>query len=146
MNLSENELLIAIRKSLINSEDLISDAELLKKNERLPRAYALYQLAIEETGKAMNIYANIILGISHKTLCKNFKNHIAKAQIARMLSVFYSIELIKTDTLNGEKLLEWTLLEIKDASMLNDYKNYSLYTSFIDNTYKTPKEIINIDR
>jgi len=28
------------------------------------------------------------------------------------------------------------------AKEINDYKNYSLYTSFFDDTYKTPREII----
>lgn len=58
MNFNEKDLLIAVSKSILNSEDLISDADLLLDNNRLARAYALYQLAIEEAGKAMDIYSS----------------------------------------------------------------------------------------
>ena len=42
----------------------------------------------------------------------------------------------------GEEILKSVLLEMGAAKEINDYKNYSLYTSFIDDTYKTPCEII----
>jgi len=150
MNINESELLIAIEKSIINSEELISDADLLYQNNRLPRAYALYQLAMEEAGKAMDIFGNIVLGLidnkGPKKLNKDFKDHVAKAQMARMLSLFLIANSEIADKTIKEKLLNWTLSEIEDSSTLNDYKNYSLYTSFIDNTYKLPNEIITKER
>lgn len=151
MNTKESELLIAIEKSVLNSEELIADADLLKENDRIPRAYTLYQLAIEEVGKAMDIYGSIVLGLvesegGQKKLAKNFKDHVAKAQGARMFNLIYIVDLMKRDRETGEKLLEWTLQEMQGAQILNNYKNYSLYTSFIDNTYKMPKEIITLGR
>jgi len=62
MNFNEKGLLSAVSKSILNSEDLISDAELLLDNNRLARAYALFQLAIEEAGKAMDVYQSLLFG------------------------------------------------------------------------------------
>jgi AbiV family abortive infection protein len=47
MNIQESKLIIAIEKSIENSEELLSDAQLLHLNNRLPRAYALYQKSNE---------------------------------------------------------------------------------------------------
>jgi AbiV family abortive infection protein len=87
MNFNESELLIAVSKSISNSEDLISDADLLQDNNRLARAYTLYQLALEEAGKAMDIYCSLLFGTfkdngGQKILKENFKSHIKKAERA----------------------------------------------------------------
>ena len=43
-----------------NATNLIKEADLLFQNNYLPRAYTLYQLAIEEIGKCTIIYRAII--------------------------------------------------------------------------------------
>ena len=148
MNFNESELLIAVSKAISNSEDLISDADLLVDNNRLARAHALYQLAIEEAGKAMDVYVSLLLGTfkdseGQKMLTENFKSHIKKAGRARSISILWAIQLFKNNNKSkGEEILKFVLLEMGAAKEINDYKNYSLYTSFIDDTYKTPGEII----
>ncbi|MGB4846256.1 MAG: AbiV family abortive infection protein [Ferruginibacter sp.] len=148
MNFTEKELLIAVSKSISNSEDLISDADLLLDNNRLARAYTLYQLAIEEAGKAMDVYESLLLGTfkdikGQKTLKENFKDHIKKAGRARTISILWALQLFKNNNKSkGEEILLSVFQEMTVANEINDYKNYSLYTSFIDNTYKTPCEII----
>ena len=148
MNFNEKELLIAVSKSISNSEDLISDADLLLDNDRLARAHALYLLAIEEAGKAMDVYGSLLLGTfkdseEQKKLKENFKSHLKKAGKARSISILWAIQLFKNNNKSkGEDILKSVLLEMGAAKEINDYKNYSLYTSFIDNTYKTPREII----
>jgi AbiV family abortive infection protein len=148
MNFNENELLIAVSKSISNSEDLISDADLLLDNGRLARAHALYLLAIEEAGKAMDVYQSLLLGTfkdseGQKMLKENFKDHLKKAGRARSISILWAIQLSKNnDKSKGEEILQSVFQEMGAAKEINDYKNYSLYTSFIDDTYKTPREII----
>ncbi|MBG9374768.1 AbiV family abortive infection protein [Panacibacter sp. DH6] len=148
MNFSENDLLIAVLKSISNSEDLISDADLLLDYVRLPRAHALYLLAIEEAGKAMDIYESLLFGTykdskGQKKLKENFKDHLKKAGKARSISILWAIQLFKNNNKSkGEEILQHMLLEIGAAKEINDYKNYSLYTSFIHGTYKAPSEII----
>lgn len=148
MNFNEKELLIAVSKSISNSEDLISDADLLLDNNRLPRAHALYLLAIEEAGKAMDIYGSLLFGTfkdseGQKILKENFKNHIRKAGKARTISILWAVQMFKSNNKSkGEEILQSVLLEMGAAKEINDYKNYSLYTSFIDDTYNTPREII----
>jgi AbiV family abortive infection protein len=148
MNFNEKELLIAVSKSISNSGDLISDADLLLDNGRLPRAHALYLLAIEEAGKAMDVYGSLLLGTfkdseGQEVLKENFKSHLKKAGRARAISILWVIQLFKNNNKSkGEEILQSVLLEIGAAKEINDYKNYSLYTSFIDDTYKTPSEII----
>ena len=148
MNFNEKELLIAVKKSISNGEDLISDADLLVNNNRLARAHALYQLAIEEAGKAMDVYGSLLLGTfkdseGQKMLTGNFKSHIKKAGRARSITIFWALQLFKNNNKSkGEEILKSVLQEMGAAKEINDYKNYSLYTSFIDDTYKTPREII----
>lgn len=148
MNFNEKELLIAVSKSISNSEDLISDADLLLDNNRWARAYTLFQLAIEEAGKAMDIYGSLLLGTfkdseGQKMLTGNFKSHIKKAGRARSITILWALQLFKNnDKSKGERILKSVLQEMGAANEINDYKNYSLYTSFIDNTYKNPREII----
>jgi len=148
MNFSEKELLIAVSKSISNCEELISDADLLLDYDRLPRAHALYLLAIEEAGKAMDIFSSLLLGTykdrqGQKTLRENFKNHLEKAGRARLISIVWAVQLFKNnDKSKGEEILSSVFQEMQAAKEINDYKNYSLYTSVIDNTYKAPKEII----
>ena len=148
MNFNEKELLIAVSKSISNSEDLISDADLLLDNNRLARAHALYLLAIEEAGKAMDVYGSLLLGTfkdseAQKILKENFKSHIKKAGRARTISILWAVQLFKQNNKSkGEEVLQSILLEMGAAKQINDYKNYSLYTSFVDDTYKTPSEII----
>ncbi len=148
MNFNEEKLLIAVSKSISNSEDLISDADLLLNNDRLPRAHALYLLAIEEAGKAMDVYGSLLLGTfkdieGQKILKENFKSHIKKAGRARTISILWALQLVKNNNKSkGEEILLSVFQEMEVAKEINDYKNYSLYTSFIDDTYKTPFEII----
>jgi AbiV family abortive infection protein len=147
MNFNEKDLLIAVSKSISNSEDLISDADLLLDNNRLARAHALYLLAIEEAGKAMDVYVSLLLGtfkdsVGQKTLKENFKSHLKKAGRARSISILWAIQLFKNNKSKGEEILQSVFQEMGAAEEINDYKNYSLYTSFIDDTYKTPCEII----
>ena len=78
-----------------------------------------------------------------KILKENFKSHIEKAGRARLISIFWDLQLSKNNNKSkGEEILLSVFQEMQVAKEINDYKNYSLYTSFFDDTYKTPREII----
>jgi AbiV family abortive infection protein len=151
MSLEERDLLVAIDKSMMNAEDLLADAGLLATNDRLPRAYTLYQLAMEEIGKAMRIYGSIVLGLLKTAKQKqqfrdDFTNHVEKAQSARTLSLIASEVIKKTNPEFAQQFLSMVLEEYSNPQKLNAYKNYSLYTSWVENSYKTPKEVITQGR
>ncbi len=148
MNFNENELRIAVSKSISNSEDLISDADLLLENNRLPRAHALYLLAIEEAGKAIDIYESLLFETfkdseGQRMLKENFKSHLKKAGKARLIDIYQAVQFFRNNNKSkGQEILQLVFQEMEVAKEINDYKNYSLYTSFIENTYKNPHEII----
>jgi AbiV family abortive infection protein len=151
MDLSDEQLIIAIQKSMVNAGELLADANLLHENDRLPRAYTLYQLAMEETGKALRIYGSIILGKldteqGRKEFKRDFTDHIEKAQSARAMMLIVIDSIRRTSPELAMKLYDWTFAEYTDSKTLNDYKNYSLYTSWVDGAYKTPSEVITKDR
>ena len=96
----------------------------------------------------MDIYSSLLFGTykdskGQKILRENFKDRIKKAGRSRIISILLALQLFKNNNkIKGEEILNSVLLEMGAAKEINDYKNYSLYTSFIDNTYKTPGEII----
>lgn len=151
MDLSDEQLVVAIQKSMANAGELLADAKLLRDNGRLPRAYTLYQLAMEETGKALRIYSSLILGKldtekGRKEFISDFKDHIEKAQSARGMMLIVIDSIRRTSPELAMKLYDWTLAEFNGSKTLNDYKNYSLYTSWVDGAYQLPSEVITKGR
>jgi AbiV family abortive infection protein len=151
MDLSDEQLIVAIQKSMTNAEELLADAKLLQENGRLPRAYTLYQLAMEETGKALRTYASVILGTletaqGRKEFKSTFTDHVEKAQSARSIMLFVIDGIRRTNPEIAMKLYDWTITEYTKSKTLNDYKNYSLYTSWVDGAYQLPSEVITKGR
>lgn len=146
MKLSNNELTDAIYKCLSNAEDLISDANCLKDNNRKERAYSLFQLGSEEIGKAFIIYYYMLtedrndMKAFNKFL-KEFRDH--KLKIKRFISIDYFVLLATKDVINDKlKFLNSSNYEFENIDKLNDFKNYSLYTSFMKGKFWAPKDII----
>ena len=151
MSLEESDMLVAIDKSMTNAEELIADAELLAAHGRVPRTYTLYQLAIEEIGKALRIYSSIVLGLlktskQQKQFREDFINHVEKAQSARVLTLIGVQSIQKTNPELAKQLVDMVLKEYINPQILNAYKNYSLYTSWVEDAFKTPKEVITQER
>jgi len=59
--MTEVQLLNGLKLSYENASQLIEEADGLFIFERYSRAYALYQLAIEEVGKALIIFQAILV-------------------------------------------------------------------------------------
>jgi AbiV family abortive infection protein len=102
---------------------------------------------MEEVGKAMQIYASIVLQLlgtqkDRNKFIRTFRDHKEKAQSARSLTIIVVDTLRKGNPELAEKMTEWTLNEFSESDNLNKYKNYSLYTSFKDGVYQSPREVI----
>lgn len=148
MNLSESLLIEICTKSLENARDLISDADLLKANQRIPRAYTLYQFATEELGKASYCHSiiheeqyddpNVI-----KEFIKFFFSHQKKTVESLSLNFLIAQVNYKGDSKGAYRFLQLDEEKRKQVQATDDLKNYSLYTSIIDLQVKNPAEMIS---
>lgn len=135
-------------KSLINSSSLISDAELLFENKRYQRAYTLYQLGMEEAGKAVAAVLLLIEGVNaqnmklfHDTvMCK----HQIKIKKSSFMDIYVAEHFFKKDWDGALKFLKDSVEENVDD--LNKMKNTSIYTSVVNNGVFIPKDIIGIEQ
>lgn len=140
-----NETLITgIIKSEENAKELIEEANILLDNNKLARAFTLFQLAIEELGKCAMI-TNYILEDDKSKINKLLKE-LKKHKIKTDYSIGYDMMLYKSLNEKHKKtLLESFVFNSSNISLVDDYKNYSLYTSIINNEFKKPSEIITLE-
>lgn len=144
--LDDRNLIEGVKKCLINAQSLIEDALLLKDNNRIERAYALFQLSIEELGKASLLYFFATTQDEDKlrnvkAFRKEFLNHKVKTAKAIHFDVII-LNSIK-NKIDRHKFLYSILMEHEFIDIFNDFKNYSLYTSIIDDRFLLPSEIIS---
>src|SRR5690606_4612585 len=134
-----------ISKSLSNAKDLFDDADILFDLKRYQRAYTLYQLSIEETGKASLIYS-FILDKDYNNeneftvFKKSFISHKQKTVSSNSIDLIFSF--LNNDIRIKKKLIYQYYLFDKHLNQLNDNKNKSLYTDISHNKFISPKEII----
>ncbi len=130
-----------------NAEQLIKDASILKRNASYPRSYALFQLAIEEVGKALIIYKALIefywgVNIGEEYLKKQgFFDH--KQKTKQSLIVEYFAVKVFERSINKRTDLEKAIFEDADSiESINKMKNLSLYVSIHENVFLSPSNII----
>jgi AbiV family abortive infection protein len=144
--LDDNNLIEGIRKCIINAKSLIDDALLLKEHGRFARAYTLFQLSIEELGKSSILYffatlQDVDKETNLKKFRKEFLNHKVKTERAiNFDAIILSSIKEKTDR---HKFLYSILMEHQNIEIFNDLKNYSLYTSLIEDKFLLPCETIS---
>lgn len=149
MNKSEiDKIYIGIKKSLNNSLSLIDDADYLFNNDRFSRAYTLYQLGIEEIGKTSIMYRallSVLVGenVDFKTAIKRIKSHKEKEAESLLYDFWILIHAMQNDNIFNKDYFTAIAWELYNPEIINNYKNFSLYTSEIDNCFYEPKEIIN---
>lgn len=146
--MQENQILIGIPKIIDNSKALLDDADLLYENKRFERAYSLYQLSIEEIAKAILLLTTILFeDLSSKEVLKRLKVGMKDHKIKGIKSIGLEFMLNSIIKENNKEVYEIQALksfqELKNIDELNNKKNYSLYTSLINNCFKSPKELIN---
>jgi|SRR5690625_3981896 len=150
MKLSEKILIEVCKKALENSRELISDADLLKENNRLPRAYTLYQIAIEESGKAIYCFVVMFQGdyddINVQAEFKEaFLSHLKKTEKSRCLNPSIAQILFKGDIKGALTFLQESMDERYQLKKINNLKNNSLYTNLIDSEVINPSEVITLN-
>lgn len=133
--------------ALENSKHLFDDAQLLKNSDRYPRAYTLFQLAIEEVGKCFVIWFAIIeyysgTTINEKYLKDNgFLCHKKKTERSLAIEIF-AIELFERHIGRKTNLRKEVEEEKENLKLINDRKNLSLYVSIENNLFVSPSSII----
>ena len=138
------------RKSLENAEELVVDALILEKHGRKERAYTLFQLSIEEVGKAVQSL-NMILekGYQNEAKAKEyekfFKDHKSKTLKSRGMDIVIAEVLSKGDKEKALEILNQSQKDAEEITKINENKNYSLYTSFYMNKVVTPSEFISLE-
>jgi AbiV family abortive infection protein len=137
-----------IFKSISNASDLYGDAELLFNNSRYSRAYTLYQLAIEEIGKASMIYSFILYKDYNQTseqdkFKKEFVDHKKKTQSSIGIDVLLAFQISDLKLKKG--LMYQAYKQLQDVKSLNKLKNQSLYTDLIEGVFKLPREVISFE-
>jgi AbiV family abortive infection protein len=142
--LSIEQIELARKKVFENTEELISEAQLLFDNGRYARAFAVAHLASEEIAKLMmlaRIGTDLLLGrtIDWRKFFRRFRNHEEKLQNMALFDYFF---LSDPDLLANRDLRK---LEADEAAVpdQNRRKNLSLYVDLADEPFRRPSEIIN---
>lgn len=148
MKLNKDKYFQAIEKALDNAEELIEEAEILLKYNKDARAYTLFQFSIEEVGKAFLAFQFVLRGNIEnaeetKKFFKDFNSHIVKTKTSQGIDFMFALEIEKSSY--SKKLMEEFIFERVDVAVFNNYKNYSLYTSYKDGEFCKPSEIITKD-
>ena len=147
--MTNDNLLEAVEKALQNAEDLFDEAIILKNHEKTARAYTLFQFSIEEIGKAamtfyFALHGNLKNEKEYKTFLKDFRDHKIKTEVSQGVDFMF---VMMTEGNDFTKKLLHNLLE-KDnnlsLNLSNNKKNYSLYTSLIEDKFYAPLEVITL--
>lgn len=154
-NVNPDELIKGIDLVLNNANALIEEGNILLKHKKHSRAYALYQLAIEEVGKSQILFSLIMklkLGkeINYKELNRDFTEHTKKSKSSIVFEVT-AILLMNRNTPKDEvekraalkEMLDDLNQEKQNVNLLNDNKNNSLYTNVVDDKFVTPEMVVS---
>jgi AbiV family abortive infection protein len=141
------------QKSIENAEELFMDAHLLDSYNRKERAYTLYQLSIEEVGKAIEALL-FILNENYKSedevrrfKTQFFKKHQKKTLKSRGVDIMIAEVVSKGNKEIALNILKESIEAENTIQEIDDFKNYSLYTSIINESeVKKPSDLITKER
>ena len=131
-----------------NATNLIKEADLLFQNIFLPRAYTLYQFAIEEIGKCSILYKAIIeynwgVPINFDYLKqKGFTDHKSKTKDSLHTELF-AIQMFEKHIGAESSLKESIYWDYDNVNLINDKKNNSLYVGLSDQKFLSPNQAIS---
>lgn len=146
MILDKENLLDGAKLSLENAKELIEEGTLLFDNGRFSRAFTLFQLSIEETGKSSIIFESVLFNKyetadQQKALFKEIKDHINKTRVSQKIDII--LALFFEDIEIKRVLINNAVKQSKEVDKINNYKNFSLYVSLKGNRFQKPSEKIS---
>lgn len=146
--MNKKSYLEGIQKSIDNAKELINDANILFAYERYPRSYTLYQLSIEELGKASMIFNYIVFSDyndleEQKKFKRKFLNHKEKTSTSSLIDVLLAL-VIKDKDLK-KKIIQQHTKHQQGINEINELKNISLYTNLKGEKFLNPSEVISKD-
>lgn len=145
--MNDLELENGYRLAFDNAQKLIDEADILDGFDLYPRAYALYQLSIEEIGKCSILYRAILdyfMGtlITIDYLNKlGFFDHKTKTRES-MISEILVIERFERSIGQDSGLKEEIADEYRNVKESNMKKNQSLYVDLVDDKFVSPVSMI----
>lgn len=146
MILNKENLLDGAKLSLENAQELIEEGTLLFDNGRFSRAFTLFQLSIEETGKSSLIFESVLFdkyktADQQKALFKEIKDHKSKTRVSQKIDIVLAIFFKDIEMKKG--LINNAVKQSNEVDKINDYKNFSLYVTLEENRFKKPSEKIS---
>ena len=146
LELNKGILIDCITKCLQNARELFDEAELLKDNNKYPRAYTLYHLCNEEIGKVFIIFQFLIQNNYSEEKVKKFYSefttHKSKIKTSRNILTIMILLIQKKISEEEIKSLTYTKEAIEN---LNNYKNLSLYSFIQNKSVFKPSDIIGLE-
>ncbi|WP_299836124.1 AbiV family abortive infection protein [uncultured Tenacibaculum sp.] len=157
----------AIYLTFQNAESLFEDANILKENKKFGRAYTLFHLCFEESGRfyiLYNIFMDYLTGKIHarninygKLKRLGYEDHIIKLEESYegMKKISMILLMILRDRTENSKLKQEIESEIKEVgsliekfkkptSDLNELKNVGLYVTYKNNEFRLPDKTITV--
>jgi AbiV family abortive infection protein len=148
MEVNDEILKDVVKKSLLNAQSLMLDADILREAKRYQRAYALYQFAMEEVGKALSsVFLLVLINPNEEDIKeyeKGFFKHPHKIKKSSSLDMLICQFLYKGNFEKAKEFLESSISE--NENYLDEQKNKSLYTAIVGNTVMMPSEMVDEKR
>lgn len=145
MLLTKEELLDGAKKSLENAKELIEEGNLLFDKGKYARAFTLFQLSIEEVGKSSLIFESILFDRyksagQQKVLLDQLRSHKNKTKVAQRIDLLLAMAIKNKET--KKALVNNYAKQSEQIDKINEFKNFSLYVSLIENKFIKPSEKI----
>lgn len=134
-----------------NAAALLFDAQLLKRNDRISRAYALAYSACEESGKLsilVGAATQVSLGIpiDWKVVRRRFRSHDSKASqftgLANAIPIILNAAKAGHKTVDSEEIITKATAGVLVGPALFSKRNASLYCDFDGHSFTSPDDQI----
>lgn len=141
------ELEHGLKLTWVNAKSLIEEADLLFSNKYHCRAYALYQLAIEELGKCKILMFSLTeLYLNHSVNEKTLDNHGFRDHKIKFKTIndfiLNLITLYHKETGNTTGFYKELYDDHLRSKEINEKKNHSLYVNLINGKFELPDRLI----
>ena len=141
-SLSINQIFSASSKIMENAQELFEEAELLLKNKKNARAFALAHLASEELIKfQLLLPVAFELARDHSVNWKEINFRLKEHQVKIRGAIL--LDFIRNPPQDGVYQANELAQKMSTSKKRNDMKNYSLYASQVGHDFFKPSELID---